>query len=86
MSVLEALRAGEVEATVVQPRFVEPFPVWEFEQYHDRDMMVVETSATGMFASLIKEQTGLHPAAVIKRYDGRPFDPHELAAQIKGVS
>jgi 2-oxoglutarate ferredoxin oxidoreductase subunit alpha len=31
MSVLEALRCGNIQARVVQPIYLEPFPVWEFE-------------------------------------------------------
>jgi len=31
MSVLEALQCANLEATVVQPIYLEPFPTWEFE-------------------------------------------------------
>jgi 2-oxoglutarate ferredoxin oxidoreductase subunit alpha len=83
MSVLEAFRAGDFELPVVQPVYLRPFPVWEFEAYKDRDVIVVETSATGIFAQYIGEQTGITPKTVIKRYDGRPFDPVELAEELK---
>ena len=85
MSVLEALRAGGIEARVVQPIFLDPLPTWELERYIGRAPVVVEQSRAGQFANLLREKVGFEPRAVIKRYDGRPFDPVELAAQIKGV-
>ena len=85
MSVAEALRAGGIAATVVQPIYLEPLPVWELEKYGDEHVIVVEQSCGGQFASLLKERAGIEPKAVVKRYDGRPFDPIELAAQIKEV-
>lgn len=82
MSVLEALRAGSIDATVVQPRYLDPLPVWELEQYRERRATVVEQSAVGQFAALLREKAAIKPATVIKRYDGRPFEPTELAAAL----
>jgi 2-oxoglutarate ferredoxin oxidoreductase subunit alpha len=83
LSVLEALHAGGIEATVVQPVYLEPFPVWEFERHEGERPIVVEQSASGQFANLIREKTHIDPAAVIRRYDGRAFDPVELASDLK---
>jgi len=83
LSVLEALRAGGIEATVVQPVYLEPFPVWEFETHAGAAPIVVEQSASGQFANLIREKTHIEPSTVIKRYDGRAFDPIELAGDLK---
>ena len=85
MSVLEALHAGNIKATVVQPLYLEPFPVWEVTQYKNTLGIVIEMSSTGLFASLLKEKTGINPEVVIKKYDGRPFDPQDLADIIKEV-
>ncbi|MFX0063240.1 MAG: 2-oxoacid:acceptor oxidoreductase subunit alpha [Candidatus Hermodarchaeota archaeon] len=85
LSVLEALKVGGIDAKVVQPVYLEPLPVWELTQYKDNKIIVVEQSSTGQFATLLKEKVGLEPKAVIKRYDGRPFDPSELAAKLKEV-
>lgn len=85
MSVLEALQAGNIDATVVQPIYLEPLPVWELDRYRDREVIVVEQSCSGQFASLLKEKVGIRPKVVIKKYDGRPFDPVELAGKIKEV-
>ncbi len=85
LSVLEALRHGSIEATVVQPVYLEPLPRWELSRYAGRNVTVVEQSSTGLFASLLKEKAGIVPARVVKRYDGRPFAPEELAAELKAA-
>ncbi len=85
MSVLEALKVSDIEAMVVQPIYLEPLPVWELERYKKGGVIVVEQSCAGQFASLLKEKVGIEPITVIKKYDGRPFDPIELADKIKGV-
>jgi 2-oxoglutarate ferredoxin oxidoreductase subunit alpha len=85
MSVKEALEAGDLKARIVQPVFLRPFPVWEFHGIQDEDVIVVEQSSTEQFSRLIKEKTGVNVKKVIKRYDGRPFDPIELANELKEV-
>ena len=83
MSVLEALKYGGLNPTIVQPIYLSPLPVWELEEFKNQDNIVVEQSITGQFASLLKEKAGLNIRSVIKRYDGRPFDPIELSTKIK---
>ncbi|NIN01507.1 MAG: 2-oxoacid:acceptor oxidoreductase subunit alpha, partial [candidate division Zixibacteria bacterium] len=83
LSVLEALRAGEIEATVVQPVYLEPLPVWKLEKHKGEYPIVVEQSCIGQFACLLREKAGIEPKVLIKKYDGRPFDPVELADKIK---
>ena len=85
MSVLEALRTGDIEATVVQPIYLEPLPVWELDKYAGTGVIVVEQSCAGQFAALLEERVGIRPRASIRRYDGRPFEPSELAAKIKAL-
>jgi len=85
LSVLEALRVLEADARVVQPVYLEPLPVWALEKYLGSAPIVVEQSRAGQFASLLREKLDMEPAAVIRRYDGRPFEPAELARQIEEV-
>jgi len=85
MSVLEALRAGGLEATVVQPVYLEPFPVWELGRFKDRKAVVVEQSCEGAFSTVLKEKAGIEATWTIRRYDGRPFEPDGLASELKGV-
>jgi 2-oxoglutarate ferredoxin oxidoreductase subunit alpha len=85
MSVLEALRVLGTDARVVQPVYLEPLPVWALEKYLGSAPIVVEQSRAGQFANLLREKLDMEPAAVIRRYDGRPFEPDELARQIEEV-
>jgi 2-oxoglutarate ferredoxin oxidoreductase subunit alpha len=79
MSVIEALRYGDMNARVVQPVYLEPFPSWAIE---DREGIVVEMSCEGQFERLLKEN-GISARSRIRKYDGRPFDPEALAKDIK---
>jgi len=79
MSVIEALRCGDINARVVQPIYLEPFPSWAIE---DREGIVVEMSCEGQFERLLKEN-GISAKNRIRKYDGRPFDPEALAKDIK---
>jgi 2-oxoglutarate ferredoxin oxidoreductase subunit alpha len=83
MSVLEALKYGGLNPTVVQPIYLSPLPVWELEEFKNQANIVIEQSITGQFASLLKEKAGLNIRSVIKKYDGRPFDPIELSIKIR---
>jgi len=83
MSVREALKVGDIEAKVVQPVYLRPFPLWEMEEYMDEDVIVVEQSSTGQFATLLREKCRIVPKTVIRKYDGRPFEPKELAEKLK---
>ncbi len=85
LSVLEALDWGGLKARVIQPIYLRPFPVWELKEYLENDVIVVEQSSTEQFSNLLKEKAGIEVKKVIKRYDGRPFDPRELADQLKEV-
>ncbi|MBD3366701.1 MAG: 2-oxoacid:acceptor oxidoreductase subunit alpha [Candidatus Eisenbacteria bacterium] len=82
MSVLEAVRAGSLEARVVQPIYLEPFPSWQLEEFRGEHAVVVEASVGGQFARFLEEKAGLVVDKVIRRYDGRPFDPVELADEL----
>jgi 2-oxoglutarate ferredoxin oxidoreductase subunit alpha len=86
MSVLEALKSGNLNATVVQPKFLEPLPTWELEKFVGNKSMVVEQSVSGQFATLLYDKLRIKPLTKITRYDGRPFEPTELAAKISEVS
>jgi 2-oxoglutarate ferredoxin oxidoreductase subunit alpha len=83
MSVMEALRFGGLDAKVVQPVYLRPFPVWALKDYKGEKGVVVEMSSTGQFATLLREKIGIMPKRVIKKYDGRPFEPVALAESIR---
>lgn len=85
LSVLEALRAGNLRAGVVQLVYLEPFPLWELEGLAGSRPVVVEQSSTGQFESLLREKAGIEASASVRRYDGRPFEPFELARDLEEV-
>jgi 2-oxoglutarate ferredoxin oxidoreductase subunit alpha len=85
MSVLEALRTGSLDARVVQPIYLEPFPAKRFEELDAEQVIVVEMSAGAHFAKLVEEKTVIKPKATIRKYDGRPFEPIELADELRKV-
>ncbi len=85
MSVLEALQYGKLNPTVVAPIYLSPLPVWILEDFKNQNNIVVEQSVTGQFTKLLKEKAGLKIRTTIKQYNGRPFDPIDLANKIKEV-
>jgi 2-oxoglutarate ferredoxin oxidoreductase subunit alpha len=85
MSVLEALEYGDISATVIQPVYLEPFPVWAFEKYRGKQGIVIEMNSTGQLATILHDKIGVELQALIQKYDGRPFTPTELASKIKEV-
>ena len=85
MSVLEALRYGKLNPTIIQPIYLSPLPIWELEEFKGQDNIVVEQSISGQFTALLADKAGLKVRKTIKRYDGRPFDPIELSKMIKEV-
>ncbi len=85
MSVYEALTYAKLNPTIIQPVFLNPLPIWDLEEFRGQENIVVEQSSTGQFARLLKEKAGLNFKKEIKKYDGRPFDPIELAQKIKEV-
>ncbi|MFX1586689.1 MAG: 2-oxoacid:acceptor oxidoreductase subunit alpha [Promethearchaeota archaeon] len=85
MSVLEALQYGKLNPTVVAPIYLSPVPVWILEDFKNQNNIVVEQSSTGQFTKLLKEKAGLEITSTIKQYNGRPFDPIDLANKIKEV-
>lgn len=85
MSVREAAAVAALDVTVVQPLYLEPFPEWEFDALAGRDVIVVEQSCAGQLATLLQQRTRVRVAGTVTQYDGRPFDPEDLAARLKEV-
>ena len=85
MSVLEAVRYGNLDPTIVAPIYLNPLPIWELEEFKNQDNIVIEQSATGQFSKLLSEKAGLKIRTTIKQYNGRPFDPMDLSQKIKEV-
>jgi 2-oxoglutarate ferredoxin oxidoreductase subunit alpha len=85
MSVLEAVRYGGLNPTIVAPIYLSPLPIWELEEFKNQDNIVIEQCCTGQFSKLLSEKAGLNIRTSIRQYNGRPFDPIELSNKIKEV-
>ncbi len=85
MSVLEAVACGGLDVTVLQPLYLEPFPVWEFGDVVKDGVIVVEQSCAGQLAMLLRRTCGLEVTGSVTQCDGRPFDPEDLATRLKEV-
>jgi len=85
MSVLEALRYASLNPTIVAPIYLSPLPIWKLEEFKEQENIVIEQSSTGQFTKLLKEKAGMKIRNTIKKYDGRPFDPIDLAKKLKEV-
>ncbi|MFX1573288.1 MAG: 2-oxoacid:acceptor oxidoreductase subunit alpha [Promethearchaeota archaeon] len=85
MSILEALRYGNLNPTTVAPIYLSPLPTWILEEFKGQDNIVIEQNSANQFTKLLQEKAGLKIRSTIKQYNGRPFDPMELANKIKEV-
>jgi len=85
MSVLEALQYGDIEARVVQPIYLRPFPEWELQPYIEEEGITIELNRSGQFTKLIQEKAGIKVKKLINQYNARPFKPIDLAEKIKEV-
>ena len=85
MSVREAVSLGELDVQVVQPVYLEPFPEWELQDLSGSEVVVVEQSCAGQLAALLERRAHVSIRGVVTQYDGRPFDPEDLAVRLKEV-
>lgn len=84
---LEALSMLEdegVSARFVQVRYMEPFPTG-LGKYLKGTTVLFENNRSAELGTLIKLNTGYEFQHVGLRYDGRPFDPNEIVAKVRGV-
>jgi 2-oxoglutarate ferredoxin oxidoreductase subunit alpha len=84
LSALEAVKNVD-DVKVVQVIYLRPFPDWALrEALSDSEVIVAELSVSGQFENLLRSK-GFDVSAHIRQYDGRSFDPPELAARIREV-
>lgn len=67
--------------------WVSPFPTKEVRNILGKAMRIlnIECNYTAQMSGLIKERTGIEIENNMLKYDGRPFYPEEITAQIKKV-
>jgi 2-oxoglutarate ferredoxin oxidoreductase subunit alpha len=74
------------DVRIVQVIYLEPFPIWAVEEALQgvEKIVTVELSIDGQFDTLLK-YNGIKSDGSVRKYDSRPFDPVDLANQIKEV-
>ena len=85
MSVREAVLHADLSCTIVQPIYLQPFPSWNLIKYIEHKAVVVEQNSTGQLEQLLREKIGITPISSIRQFDGRPFNPADLAKQLRKV-
>lgn len=67
--------------------FLWPFPTpGSAEQLiRAKKLLVIENNFSGQFEGLIKQYTGRVPEEHLRKYDGRPFWPHEITEKVNQV-
>jgi len=71
----------------LQISYLKPFPaeMVSREIKKSKKVILVENSATGALADVIKEETGIVIKNKILKYDGRPFIPEDIIKSIKKI-
>ncbi len=86
LEAIERLKEDGHSLNFLQIIFMAPFPVGQVSKALDgKNAILVEGNRTAQLGSLIREHTGYSFTHKILRYDGRPFNPIKLTAQIKEV-
>jgi len=50
-----------------------------------KKLLLVEQNFSGQFGHLLRAETGVHITDTCRKYDGEPFDPHEIESRAKEV-
>jgi len=84
---MKLLSKEGLKVNYLQIVYLSPFPVANVERMMKsaKKTVVVESNKTSQLSSLIREHLLMAVDHMILKYDGRPFDPEELAQRIKEV-
>ncbi len=84
-AILDAIK--DLDVKFIQILYIEPFPSDKIKKELEKakKIILVENSATGMLADVIREKTGIliEEKNKILRYDGRPFLSDELNLELR---
>lgn len=83
MELLEARKYCRKDFRIVSLVYLLPFPQDELNSFASNKALVLEHNSTGSFATYLQQHLSLEIVNRILRYDGRPFDPKELAALLE---
>lgn len=84
---MKLLAKANVKANYLQIIFLNPFPASKVQKVlkSAEKTVVIENNKTSQLTSLIKENVLMDVDRKILKYDGRPFNPEELAEKIREV-
>jgi 2-oxoglutarate ferredoxin oxidoreductase subunit alpha len=92
LSIRETMKYLSKPVRLIVPIYLEPFPIDALCEFQGKPAIVVEYSIEGSFASFLQDKLAIQTrqqkqdrmqSTVIRKYDGRAFDPLELAAIIE---
>jgi len=90
MQVLEAMKMLEkekIKTKFLHLVYIHPFPSKKVAEVlsTSQSLLIVENNFSAQMAGLIREKTGIEIMHRLLRYDGRPFYPEEICAEVKKV-
>lgn len=82
-AIIDAI-SGMKDIKFVQVLYMEPFPTEVIKEIKNKNVILIENNANGLFSGLLREKTGVvvDDKNKILRYDGRPFLRDELKSEI----
>lgn len=89
-----ALQAGRelldkegIKVNILNVSWMWPFPIQAVTDFLNKGVpfAIVEGNSTGQFANVLRQETGLTTPHHFRKYDGRPFYPHEIAQFVKNT-
>jgi len=85
LEALEILTEGGIKTRLIQVVYIEPFPVQSFMSVIGKtdNLLLLEGNKTAQLGKIIKQNTGITFSNVYLRYDGRPFNPGNIAQKVK---
>lgn len=84
----EAVSRLDEKVTVIHLKQIYPMPIEKLRPYLDgaKKIIVIEHNYNGQLTSILKmNYAGHERIASILKYDGTPFKPNEVVAEIKGI-
>ena len=81
------LKKKGVEVASIEFTDVYPLPWTQVRETLQRESftLMIEGNYTGQFERLIRAETGWFPHDTLKKYDGEPFWPEEIAAKVESI-
>ncbi len=83
----ELLNKEGIKVNILNVSWMWPFPIQAVSDFLNRDLpfAIVEGNSTGQFANVLRQETGLVTPHHFRKYDGRPFYPHEIVEFVKNT-